>query len=402
MKRPAMNLPELLDKFAKNEATPAEKEAFSAHLTSLDSTTFEELLNTYGDIVRAASVTAAPDKTLLAAIRQHITSHENEKHPTSNTSPVVKIPIRNKRWLYYGAAAAVLIAAVTVPWFFMNKKPAAITGVAEAVPIPPATNKAVLTLANGRQIMLDDAGQGAVASQGSVKIIKINKGVLAYRGDATGSRPTEYNTITTPRGGQYELILPDGTHAWLNAASSLRFPVSFAGKERKVELKGEGYFDVVHDPAHPFMVPFHQTNIQVLGTEFNIKAYDDEPATQSTLVNGSIRLTRQEQAVLLLPGKMAVAATDKPRQPVQVVTADVEQVTAWKNGKMALTNADLVTLMREISRWYDVEIHYTGLVPDKHFFGLINRNVYLNTILEFLRKNGVHVQQEGRNITILP
>ena len=402
VKRPAMNLPELLEKFAKNEATPAEREAFSAHLAGLGSTAYQQILDTYGDIVRTAGVTAAPDKTLLAAIQQHITSDDYKEDPVPKPSPVVKIPVRNRRWLYYGAAAAILIAAATASRLFIHKKPAAISGVAGAIPIPPATNKAILTLASGQQILLDDAGQGAVASQGSIKIIKINKGVLAYRGSATGSRPAEYNTIATPRGGQYELLLPDGTHAWLNAASSLRFPVSFAGKERKVTLTGEGYFAVAPDAAHPFVVSFDNTDITVLGTEFNIKAYDEEPVTQSTLVSGRIRLTRGAQSVLPEAGKMAITARGDQQEPVQVIAADIEQVTAWKNGKMALTNANLVTLMREVSRWYDVDVHYTGAVPDKHFFGLVNRNVYLNTILGFLRKNGVRVQQEGRHITIFP
>lgn len=397
-----MNLPELLEKFAKNEATPAEWEAFSAHLTRLDSAAYQQLLDTYGDIVRAATVTAAPDKNLLAAIRQQISSQEQKHIPAPQTSPVITIPVRNRRWLYYGAAAVFLMAAATGAWFFIQQKPAPVAAIAEAAPIPPGKNKAVLTLANGREILLDDAKEGDIASQGAVKIIKTNKAVLAYRGGAAGSGATGYNTITTPRGGLYELILPDGTHAWLNAASSLRFPVSFTGTARRVELKGEGYFSVVHDPAHPFIVGFNQSNIEVLGTEFNIKTYDDEPAARSTLINGSIRITCGQQAVLLQPGKMAVAATNAPQQPVQVVTADTEQVTAWKNGKMALTNASLVELMREVSRWYDVDVHYTGMVPDRHFFGLINRNVYLSTILDFLRNNGVHVQQQGRNITILP
>lgn len=407
-----MNLPELLEKFAKNEATPAETEAFSAWLATLGREEYAQLLDTYGEIVHAAAADAAPDKGLLAAIQQRIALHEpaNEyTHLSPESSSVIKIPVKNRRWLYYGAAAAILIAALTTTRFFFRKAPAVTVAAAKPIAIPPGGNKAILTLANGQQVVLDDAQQGAVATQGAVKIIKINKTVLAYKAGAAESGKTEYNTISTPRGGQYELVLPDGTHAWLNAASSLRFSVAFSGAERKVELKGEGYFAVAADEAHPFVVAFGHAQVQVLGTEFNIKAYDDEPVTQSTLVSGRIRLLRGEEAVLLQPGKMAVIGSESGGsgvrgsvKPIQMVTADVEQVTAWKNGKMSFANIDFATFMREVSRWYDVDVRYTGPVPEKRFFGLINRNVYLSTILDFLHQNGVHVKQEGRTITILP
>ena len=398
-----MNLPELLDKFARNGATPAEMEAFAAHLAGLDRPAYEQLLETYGELVRATPVTAAPDKTLLATIRQQIEADEQEQHTDAEIIAIKTLIKKKSRWLYYSAAAAVLIAALIGSYFHTNTKPRVMVDVVTNIAIPPGSNKAVLTLSNGQQVLLDDAQQGAVASQGGVKIIKLEKGVVAYRAGATKNNAVEYNTISTPRGGQYQLVLPDGTRAWLNAASSLRFPVAFNGPERKVELTGEGYFDVTQDATHPFIVAYNHTQVQVLGTEFNIKSYDEEPVTRSTLVKGSIRLTRGEEAVLLQPGKMALAATNNLREAVQITTADIEQVTAWKNGKISLTNADLATLMQEISRWYDVNIHYTGAVPDRHFFGLINRNVYLNTILDFLRKNGnVHVVQDGRDITISP
>ena len=397
-----MHLPDLLHKLANNEASELEINAFSAHLATLSREEYEQLLEAYGDIVKNTSITAAPDKELFASIQDRIINYEEQSRSIPATISLK--PLANKRrWLYYPAAAAILIAVLIGTYFLADRRSSVQPIAATTTPaIPPGSNKAVLTLANGQQLLLDDAKQGNIASQNGVKIIKLDSGLLAYHDAAAAGGQTLYNTITTPRGGQYQLVLPDGTHAWLNAASSLRFPISFNGPERKVELTGEGYFAVARDAAHPFIVSFKHTQVEVLGTEFNIMAYDDEPATQTTLVSGSVRLANGAQLTLLQPGKMALVATAQPRQPVQVITADVEQVTAWKNGKLSLANADLAAVMRQLSRWYDINVHYAGAVPDKHFFGSINRNVYLASILAFLKNNGIRVTQEGRDITILP
>jgi len=394
-----MNLPDILYKLAKREATTQEKDAFSAHLTTLNREEYEKLVDTYGEIIKMTAVAGEPDRELFAIIKQHIAIQAPEvKVP--GVLQALTIAFKNKRSVYY-SIAAIFIAVFISAYFFMTQKAEKPLLAQNAIAIPPGKNKAVLTLANGQQIVLDDAKQGDVASQDGVKIIKIDSGIVAYHANAATGNEIAYNTITTPRGGQYSLILPDGTQAWLNAASSLRFPTVFNGNERRVELTGEGYFSVTHDAAHPFIVSFNNTQVRVLGTEFNIMAYGDEPAMQTTLVKGSIRLSNNNQETLLQPGKMAMITTEAAT-PTQVQDADVEQVTAWKNGQISLTNADLPTVMRQVSRWYDVNIHYKGTIPDKHFFGLINRNVNLSTILHFLQDNQVHVTQEGRDIIISP
>ncbi len=378
--------------------------AFSTWLAGLSREEYEQVLDTWGEKVKATAVTAAPDTALLVTIQQELHKHNRAEEDTTSIIYFPKTLLKNRRWLHYSAAAAIIIAVLISTYFLVDtrlrRKDNTIATTAVPIAIPPGSNKAVLILANGQQLLLDDAKQGNVGNQDGVKIIKINNGLVAYHAGTAKPGETQYNTISTPRGGQYQLILPDGTHAWLNAASSLRFPVVFNGRERKVELWGEGYFDVVHDAAHPFIVSFRQQEVQVLGTEFNVMAYEDEAATQTTLVQGSVRLNGTHP-VTLQPGTMAVA-DGNAQHPVNVHTADIEQVTAWKNGKISLTNADLGTLMRGISRWYNVNVHYTGAVPDKHFFGLINRNVYLSSILDFLKKNGVQLQQNGRDITIMP
>jgi len=315
------------------------------------------------------------------------------------------------RWLGRAAAAVVLILAGGF-YLFHGKEKKQVPMTVAVRPVPPGGNRACLVLANGERVMLDAINKGAVSSQGGVQVLKLDSGLLAYQTAAGGGRQAAsdklqaasqvvYNTIITPRGGQYQVIMPDGTKVWLNAASSLRFPTAFTGKERWVELSGEAYFEVKHNSAQPFRVKAGGMVIEDLGTSFNVNTYDDETVARTTLIEGSARVTGAgKRKVTLHPRQQAQWQTDGEIRLLDGV--DPEDVIAWKNGQISFANADFQSLMRQIARWYDVDIHYTGPVPKAHFFGSLNRNVYLSSILEYLRHNGMHVRQEGKDIIISP
>ena len=304
-------------------------------------------------------------------------------------------------WPVAAAAAILLLAGAAYLLYTPNEKQAPVA-VVPGNAVPPGTNRAYLTLAGGQRLLLDDTTKGAIASQGGVQVIKSGNGQLAYAASSSklqAASEAVYNTITTPRGGQYQVLLADGTKVWLNAASSLRYPTTFSGTERRVELSGEAYFEVQHNAAQPFRVQAGEQLIEDIGTAFNINAYTDEKVAKTTLLEGSVKVTGKN-TLIIQPGQQAQWQADGELHLAAGV--DTEEVMAWKNGQFSFANADFASLMREVSRWYDVTIHYSGAVPTLHVFALLDRHVYLSTVLGFLQKNGVRLRQEGREITILP
>jgi ferric-dicitrate binding protein FerR (iron transport regulator) len=308
-------------------------------------------------------------------------------------------PFYRRRRFVWTAAAAVLILAGGVAFLFTPKEKQApsATIAAAPIPIPPGSSKAILTLAGGQQVLLGNSARGAVASQGGMQVLQSDSGQLTYVRGKNEEATILYNTVTIPRGGQYQVVLADGTKVWLNAASSLRYPTAFSGKDREVELTGEAYFEVTHNPSLPFRVKAGGQVIEDIGTAFNIHAYEDEAIAKTTLVEGAVKVTGANTLVLK-PGQQARG--QKAGKLTLTEGVDVEEVIAWKNGQISFANADFASLMREVSRWYDVDIHYNGSVPSLHVFGLLDRRVYLSSILEFLQKSGVHIQQKGRVLLI--
>ena len=261
--------------------------------------------------------------------------------------------------------------------------------------IAPGHNGATLHLSNGKTISLDTARDGIIAEQNGLQIVKKN-GKLTYVGKVDD---VIYNDIVTTRGQQWELELSDGTKVWLNAASSIHYPLSFKGKERVVKITGEAYFDVVHNSAQPFKIQVGDIQIEDIGTEFNVNAYTDEPSIKTTLVNGSIKVSTGNENRFLTPGQQAI--TLKDNNSIQVKRdVNVEEVISWKNGQIQFENEDLQTIMRQISRWYDVNITYEGDIPNKIFTGKISRKSNLSELLKILKFEGVHFTQEGRSIVI--
>ncbi|HZW69216.1 MAG TPA: FecR domain-containing protein, partial [Hanamia sp.] len=268
--------------------------------------------------------------------------------------------------------------------------------------LAPGGNKAILTLANGSQIILSNAQNGALAQQGNTKVVKLDDGKLAYRQDEITVAPViEYNTVSTPRGGQYQLTLSDGSKVWLNAASAITFPTAFAGKERKVEIKGEAYFEVTHDASKPFEVTVNGMQVAVLGTHFNINAYDDEGNTKTTLLEGSVKVSKGNLHRIIVPGEQAVI--NNLSDIINVNNdANLDAVIAWKNGKFYFDHSNIRTVMNQISRWYNVDIEYSGNVS-KIFGGTISRNVSASNVFRILEATGgVHFKIEGKKVIVEP
>lgn len=263
----------------------------------------------------------------------------------------------------------------------------------------PGGDKAILTLGDGSTIVLDNAQNGTLTQQGATKVIKLD-GKLAYDPAGAGSTEVVYNTISTPRGGQYQIELPDGSQVWLNAASSLRFPTAFAGKERRVEISGEAYFEVTKNKSMPFIVTVDGSEVQVLGTHFNIMAYKEEKAVKTTLLEGSVRFVSGNNASVLKPGQQSQLT--KEGQVKVMSGVDVDEVMAWKNGMFYFKDADIETVMRQLSRWYDVDIEYQGEIKPKKFGGEIQRDLNLSDVLEGLKETGIHFRIEGKKLIVLP
>lgn len=292
------------------------------------------------------------------------------------------------------AAAAVILLMAGGFWLWRAERSAKRVSAAVAE-VTPGGNRAVLTLAGGQKVILDSAAIGTLAVQGSTHVEKLADGQLAYeREDKTGQAPSLYNTMTTPRGGQYQLTLSDGTKVWLNAASSITYPITFNGHSRPVEVTGEVYFEVKHDEKRPFMVKVGGQTIEDIGTRFNVNAYMDEPAQVTTLLEGAVKVGEH----ILSPGDQAAVTA---AGTIEVSKGDPEQAVAWKNGLFDFSDASLQEVMRQLGRWYDVEVTYEGNVPARQFNGMIGRSLNLSQVLKGLAKERVHYRIEAGNKLII-
>lgn len=324
----------------------------------------------------------------------------------------IKPPARVRRLTRVSVAAAALLLLIPGAWLALHSRTA--TQLAAATPIKntsrtndiaPGSNKAILTLADGSTVTLDSAGPGKVTKQGNVEVVKHGDGQLQYA--SAGNTPPEtiaYNELSTPRGGQYRLKLQDGTNVWLNASSSIRYPTAFVGKERKVQITGEAYFEVAKNADMPFRVTVldpapggKNTEIEVLGTGFNVNAYQDEAGQRTTLIEGSVKVTSGAGAVTLKPSEQAVSSGNQLKT---MQLENTEQTIAWKNGYFEFENADIPAIMRQISRWYDVDVEYQGKASDDRFSGRFSRNVSLAVVLQILHTSGVELLADDKKIVI--
>ena len=322
--------------------------------------------------------------------------------------PTPSIPLTHtkRRWWTYAAAASVIGICAGGAWLWLSRNhpiPTPVTTpTVAAADIKPGGNKAVLTLADGRKIDLGKAANGLVADQGNTKVAKLSDGQLVYK-KTEGEKPhgLAYNSLSTPKAGHFELRLPDGTRVWINNASNVRYPVVFTGPDRTVELTGEAYFEVAKDATHPFRVRVQDgATVEVLGTSFNVMAYSDEPTERTTLIDGSVRVTENNQSAVLKPAEQT--ALD-PQGRLKVISdVNVQEVIAWKNGYFHFDHASLQATMRQLARWYDVEVVYQGQLPDHEYQGRIQRDLLLSDVLKNLESDQIHFKLEGRKLIVTP
>ena len=328
-----------------------------------------------------------------------------QKEKLTATAPVIELYKTGPSFKWMRIAAAALILAIGGIGFWLVTKQTGqqiaqskLAAPKSAIPITAGGNKAILTLADGSSIVLDSTHQGTLAKQGNVKIIKLNTTTLAYNAGEAKRQEVVYNTLSTPSGGQYQLILPDGSKVWLNASSSIHFPTIFKGKERSVTITGEAYFEVAKNAAMPFRISVKDMQVEVLGTHFNIMAYDDENSMNTTLLEGSVKVTKGAVNKLLAPGQQSVINT---AGEISIKDADIEEVMAWKNGWFQFNAYDIKMVMRQISRWYDVEVMYEGKIPTGHFTGLVSRDNDIKQVLKIMQSGGVRFKIIGRKVIVL-
>ncbi|WP_214071767.1 FecR family protein [Mucilaginibacter sp. dw_454] len=333
----------------------------------------------------------ADEEQLRERLLYHITQVQKAEAPVR---PLYKRPM-----VYQ--VAAILALAFGATFYYISaiksKPVAAVDALTKAEIKAPNPNQAVLTLANGKKVVLDNAGNGLIAKQGNTQISKTQDGKVIYNsGQTAAEAPPELNTISTPAGGKYQITLPDGSKVWLNALTALKFPAAFKGKERIVELDGEAYFEVAKNKEMPFKVKMaNNTSIQVLGTHFNIMAYANESSINATLLEGSINVQRGSLSKMMVPGQEA-RITDQ----INLREVNAEEAVAWMNGLFSFDKTDIRTVLRQIERWYSVEVEYEGAVPDNQITGYISRSSNLPEVIKMLELSGVKIGIYGKKIKV--
>ncbi|KIO78575.1 hypothetical protein TH53_02765 [Pedobacter lusitanus] len=308
-------------------------------------------------------------------------------------------PAGRSRLVPYLSAAAILLLSGLALFFYRHNPQVAVKAESSyANDVPSGKNKAYLTLGNGKKVSLNDAVNGNVIQQEGAEVIKTGDGLLVYKDKGKGDNTAVPNTVETPQGGQWQLNLPDGTRVWLNSASRLTYPSTFSGlKTRRVTLSGEAYFEVTPDKSKPFIVITEKQVAEVLGTHFNINSYSDEPATKTTLLEGAIKVSMNKSFEILKPGQEA-AVSDK----ISVAHVDTDNAVAWKNGDFIFGQQDFRTTMRQLSRWYNIDVVYDDSAPDEvKLHGWISRSKSVVSVLKVMELTGeVHFKVRGRRVVV--
>lgn len=382
----------LLDKYISGEASLDEEQS---------------LLNFYGSFKSPSETGSVQDMELLG---DKIFDNISETiHPAEEIQQSFKL-----YYLKSFALAAMILMAITTGIYFYTSRETAdtvqFTEIGIKNDILPGYNKAILTLSDGSKISLDDAANGLLASQGNIAITKTENGEIIYEKNEWDKRKnvtdrSVINTIQTPKGGKYQVRLPDGSKVWLNSASALSYPTAFTGSERKVILKGEAYFEIAPNKNVPFRVESDDQIVEVLGTHFNINSYDDEDFTKTTLIEGSVKVILNTKTKLssgakfLKPGEQSL--TNSSKSGIRIENADTEKAIAWKNGYFKFKNTPIKEIMREVERWYDVELVYEGKIPTDEFTGFISNDVKISAVLKILEQSGgVKFSVKGKKLKV--
>ncbi|PTQ97907.1 FecR family protein [Mucilaginibacter yixingensis] len=374
---------QFLVKYAAGVYTEAEHAEFLNWLRSVPDAEVEDVLQKLAHQFAEQPADEQTPNTLLAAGIE------------SRLDALDQAPQRRRfRWLKIAVAAVLCLGFGSLFIKRVLKVPAQ-TNV-QVAKIVPGTNKAYLALANGKRIILNKAANGLLATEGSISIYKTGDGQLLYKQEGHARQPGT-DLLVTPRGGQYKVTLADGTQVWLNAASSIKIPLGFTESERRVDLSGEGYFEVAKNKAKPFSVWVNGMQVQVLGTHFNISAYADDPSMNTTLLEGSVKVTRNGQSRMIVPGQQAQVTTD-----IRVCKVNVQDIVEWKNGNFSFSHEDIKSIMRKISRWYDVDVEYKGAQTHEGFVGTLPRSANINEVLDMLELTRLtHFKIEGRRVMVM-
>jgi transmembrane sensor len=404
---PIKHIEELLQRLFKGEITPDEKETLAAWIQ--ESGEQERFMT----LVQQSWENFESHQTIPGDKAAHLLESVLHKSPLQEEARVVSIKTRHRR-IYRAMAAAVLLLLIGAALVFRAPpSPAPAKMALKSDVAPPSASNAILTLAGGKKIVLDSAGNGELTTQGKTDIVKLGDGQIAYQAKGA-AEATVYNTLTVPRGSRIAtLTLSDGSKVWLNAGSSLTYPVVFSGNQRKVSVTGEIYFEVAPHAGRPFIVTNGSTEIAVLGTHFNVNAYEDEEDLKVTLLEGAVKVSGGQEKALLTPGQMAVLQPATFESPSGITAqqtnvslkvlkdVDVEQVMAWKNGQFNFSDVDIRTVMRELARWYGVDVQYQDNVTEK-FYMETDRNTNVSNILKILETTGgVHFQITGDKIIVM-
>ena len=387
----------LLDRFFANICTAEEKATLMQLLNSnqCDDALKGYIDDAWGKIDPAPQLTDRQSENILSAILSR------------NKTPVIPHTTSYKNWFRAAAAAILISLSMTAYFLFTGSKQnkqsiAANKQVAAPVKndVAPGSTGAVLTLSDGSVIVLDSATDGSLATQGNTKILKTGGAVQYVAGTVTTEQVSSYNTVGTPRGRKFQLVLEDGTKVWLNAESSIRFPTVFSKSERQVTITGEVYFEVAKNVERPFTVSVNGMQVQVLGTHFNINAYNDEPAIKTTLLEGSVKVIKNDHSKMLAPGQQA--SLNYTNNQVRLIkNVNTKEIVAWKNDQFSFNNTSLENLMRQLSRWYDVEIVQPATREPLTFTGNISRKSNLSDVLKMLELTGeVRFLIEGKKVTV--
>lgn len=411
----------LLKRYVDDNASQDEK---SELLTMLESENAEDAESVIVDEIEITGEPSWSEERLEYMVRNVLDADK-----TNTGATVIRMKPAKRGWIKYAAAAAIILGIGIFVWNIKEKEEPSVTKVN---PLPlkndvmPGGDKAVLTLADGRKIVLDSVANGIVAKQGDITIEKDNSKIIypsLREGQGVGSKAYAVNNITTPRGGQYQITLSDGTKVWLNAESSITYPTAFTERERerRVSITGEAYFEVAKDKTKPFKVLVEKNyagpgvgsknlegsnnlEIEVLGTHFNINSYKEEPTINTTLIEGSVKLTSKKNvhtSLTLKPGQQGQmnAATNDLSLAAH---PDVDKVMAWRNGLFNFNNVSLKEAMTQIQRWYDVEVVYEKEIPNITFGGMIGRDLNLSQVLKVLKTAGVKFRIEDKKVIVTP
>jgi transmembrane sensor len=380
----------LAEKYVQGTATPEERELVEAWYAELGKDHFN--INVEEREAARQEVMAELEKAITVA------------KPVDEPATIVSMQdrVRPRKWFGRVAAAIVLLVLSGGAWVYFNsntKQVSVVDNRYTGTDVLPGSYKAKLTLKDGKTIILDSAAAGELARQGSARVLNQN-GQLVYEFSAAVEGAVAYNTVSTAKGETYSMRLADGSVIILNAGSSVHFPVAFPGKERRIEITGEVYVRVAKDKSKPFIASVNGMDVLALGTEFNINSYGDESHISTTLIEGSVKVTRHNAQIILQPGEQAI---QQGPGLVKHTAVDMEKILAWKNGEFIFDRDELPVIMKQLERWYDVEVVYEGALPKRTFSGSISRSRNASAVLKMLQRTGlINMKIEGKKIIVTP